>query len=250
MRVITWNVNGFGSGGVEEELHALLDDADVVCLQEIKRKQEPKAIPGWTWFWNPSTGRPGYAGTAILARDALSPALVTMNKTRVLADEGRTLSVQLGDGTVILCAYVPNSGVAKKEPLKRLALRINEWDPELRALFEGHRAKRAVLCGDLNVAIREIDVHNPKTLRRKAGFTREERLSFEEHFGDLGDAWVDVHGADAKGFTFWGSYVGLKAADKGWRLDYQLHQGMEPVHAQIYREVSASDHVPLRIDYA
>lgn len=248
MRIVTWNVNGFGSIK-EETLMALLEDADVLCFQEIKQKEPPKAILGWTWFWNPATSRSNYAGTAILVRNTFYPELVSMNKTRLLADEGRTLSVKCNNGVVILCAYVPNSGVDKTSPLKRLELRVKEWDPELRALLDSHHADRIILCGDLNVASREVDVHNPKTLRRKAGFTREERGSFYDNFGDLGDAWVDVHGKDAPGFTFWGSYAGLKEADKGWRLDYQLYDGVTPTHAKIYRENSESDHVPLWVSY-
>lgn len=250
LKIATWNVDGY-SKLVEAELKTfLLPDCDVVCLQEIKRAQRPVDIPGYTWFWNPARGKPHLWGTGMLVRSELEPTLVGAAGV-AFADEGRVLTVRLGKhDTTVVCVYVPNSGVGKN-PLRRLEERTTVWDPSFRRYVDTVGGGTVVVCGDLNVASRDVDVHNPKGLRRKAGFTDEERESFRKGLGDgeLVDAWTALHG-DAPGFTFWGRYPGIKENDKGWRLDYQLSRGtLKPTAAEIHRDQEASDHVPLVVDY-
>ena len=247
LRVASWNVNGATSSTAE--IDRLVKSCDVVCLQEIKQKTAYVPPVGYTCIWNPAE-RSHLWGTAIVAKVDLKPELVGVNITATLQDEGRTVAIKLKElDVIVLCVYVPNSGVGA-EPLKRLGVRL-EWDKDLWRAIE-QLPFNLILAGDMNVAVREIDVHNPATLRRKAGFTDEERESFMTNFGQrMASAWVTVHGPDAKGFTFWGKYPGLKENDKGWRLDYQLFRGgrIRVRYAQFLREYESSDHVPLVASY-
>lgn len=250
LSVATWNVNGYRSS--ESEVHSLVTrgDVDVVCLQEIKQREMPPPFPGYTWFWNPAAHRPHLWGTAILARTSLKPRLVEFNFTELLADEGRTIAIRLETlGISVVCVYSPNSGVERSKPLARLGVRL-EFDLALRKSLDARVPGPYVVAGDFNVAIRECDVHNPKTLRRKAGFTDDERRSFDTVVTPgLADAWATYTGADTEGFTFWGRHGTLKADNKGWRLDYVLFTPsplLQIKSAVIHKdEFNSSDHVPL-----
>jgi len=244
--VATWNVNGLRTSLAE--LQILTDEkVDVICLQEVKMRSAPASPDGYVWFWNECTRRAGYSGTAMLIRCELDPELVSKNGVTCCSDEGRDIMVHLHSLDVtIVCVYVPNSGVDRKNPLRRLEFRTKEWDPE----FAGNISRLTspvIVCGDLNVAVRETDVHNPKTLRRKAGFTQEERDSHARNLGCLlEDAHEECNGTGERAFTFWGRYPGLKEADKGWRLDYQLFSpGLSPISAVVRRDFDSSDHCPL-----
>jgi exodeoxyribonuclease-3 len=249
LKIATWNVNGYSQLVEAELLQFLVPDCDILCLQEIKRAQKPNPIPNYTWFWNPAQGRAHLWGTGMLVRTSLEPRRVP--RSAPLPNEGRVQEVHLDAIDVsVINVYVPNSGVRQKA-LARLDERVTEWDPAFKSYADGAKGKSVVVCGDLNVAVRDTDVHNPKTLKRKAGFTTEERDSFRKHLGngDYADAWTHVNG-DKVGYTFWGLYPGIKESDKGWRLDYQLSRGaLQPVKAVIEREHMASDHVPLVVDY-
>lgn len=250
LSVATWNVNGYKSS--ETELRALLanENVDVVCLQEIKQRALPPPVPGYTWFWNPALHRPHLWGTAILARAALQPRLIEPNFTGLLADEGRTIAVRLEAlGVSVVSVYSPNSGVDRKKPLARLGVRL-EFDKALRRTLDARVPGPHVVAGDFNVAARECDVHNPRTLRRKAGFTQEERDSFDTVITPgLADAWTTHTGPDAEGFTFWGRYGTLKADNKGWRLDYVMFTPspqLELESAAVRKDdYNSSDHVPV-----
>lgn len=247
--VATWNVDGIGSSTAE--LAELLASAKphAVCLQEVRRKA-PAEFPGYVTHWTPATApHSGYAGTAVLVRDDLEHTRVAF-AVGMLDDEGRTTAVRLhGHAVTVVSVYAPNAGVNKATPLARLETKL-AWEAAFGKALAGLRGS-VVIAGDLNVAVREIDVHNPKALRRKAGFTAEEREAHMKHVGyRYADAWCTVHGADAPGFTFWGRYPGIKEADKGWRLDYQLTTaGLHPTSATICREFESSDHVPLIVTH-
>lgn len=246
LRVATWNVDRYSDAVHRDVLRLVADGCDVICLQEIRRKAPPPAVDGYVWRWNPAA-RSQHWGTAVLARAALDPEWLPC-PVAAAEDEGRAMAVRLG-GVTVMCVYVPNAGVDKKAPLARLEYRLAEWDPALVAAVDAVEGG-LVLCGDLNVAVREIDVHNPKALRKKAGFTDAERESAKAGlFARLGDAWACTRGADAPGFTFWGRYPTLKANDKGWRLDYQLFADVVPTAATIHRDFDTSDHVPLVVNY-
>lgn len=259
MRIATFNVNGAGSSAIEiERLGAM---CDIICLQEIKTHRAIH-IPGFETFWTPATFHAGHHGTAILARATLHPRLLPIrlqdpgdltDARRGHFEEGRITAVECDvnstEKLVVLSVYSPNSGVDRTHPLKRLDYRVSMWDRDLGVLLNTLVPANVVLCGDLNVAVRDIDVHNPKTLARKAGFTTEERESFKTHvLSRVTDAWVELHGDQTTGFTFFGPYQ--KLANKGWRLDYQLHSArVIPTSVVTLRDFESSDHIPLLAEY-
>lgn len=280
LTVVTWNVNGARARAAE--IAALLREQapDVLCLQEIKCTRPPAAVCdaaqelGYSVVWQPSKVRGGgYAGTALLYVDALLPDAGVVQAFAPTADvvpaaqaEGRVLHLRLascGGRTLhVLSVYVPNSGVGRP-PLQRHAFRLQEWDPALVAYVDALLAEEdgadVLVCGDLNVAVRDADVHNPEALRRKAGFTDEERRSFREGLGArLADAWAQAADEPAAAaadptahFTFYGLPF-LRPQGKGWRLDYQLYapgRGLRPAAAAVLRDFGTSDHLPLRIVY-
>ena len=176
MKLISWNVNGLRAcvgKGFYESIAAL--DADVVCLQETKLQagQIDLALEGYETYWN-YADKKGYSGTAIFTRR--HPLSVTYGLGIDLHDhEGRIITAEYED-FYLVTAYVPNS----QDGLRRLDYR-QQWDKDLRAyLKELETRKPVVLCGDLNVAHREIDLKNPKSNRKNAGFTDEEREGFQQ----------------------------------------------------------------------
>lgn len=246
MKIVTWNVNGVSSSW--KELQDLIhddSDIDIVCLQEVKTKSCPAEIPGYVWYWNPASVRSSYAGTGMLVRKTLNTELILMNGVPCCTGEGRDITVRCGD-VYIVCVYVPNSGVDRKDPLKRLGFRTNQWDVEFYEMV--NKYNKVIVCGDLNVIYRDIDVHNPKSCKNKAGFTLAEQASYARTFAkSFEDSWVVLDGG--QGFTFWGTYAGLKESNKGWRLDYQLFKNVTPLTIEIKKEFSSSDHVPLIVTW-
>lgn len=178
----------------------------------------------------------------------MSPELISMNGVACCSNEGRDITVRCCGDVYIVCVYVPNSGVDKKEPLKRLEFRTKYWDAEFYEHVE--KFQKVIVCGDLNIIYRNIDVHNPVTCFKKAGNTQEERDSYAKTLGTtFKDAWVTLDTFAEKGYTFWGKYPGLKETNKGWRLDYQLYKNVTPVTIEIKQTYSSSDHVPLIVTW-
>ena len=171
MRLVTWNVNGLraclGKGFLDFFQRV---DADVVCLQETKLQPDQIALelPGYRLFWN-SAEKKGYSGTAVFTR--VEPLSVTCGIGLDEHDhEGRVITAEF-DGFFLVCCYTPNA----QNELARIDYRM-QWEDDFRAyLIELDKKKPVVLCGDLNVAHQEIDLKNPKTNRRNAGFSDEER---------------------------------------------------------------------------
>ena len=247
MKLISWNVNGLRAcvgKGFYESLAAL--DADVVCLQETKLQegQIDLALEGYETFWN-YADKKGYSGTAIFTRR--HPLSVTYGLGTDLHDhEGRIITAEY-DSFYLVTAYVPNS----QDGLRRLDYR-QQWDKDLRAyLKELETKKPVVLCGDLNVAHREIDLKNPKTNRKNAGFTDEEREGFQQL---LDAGFVDTFRhfyPDRKDIYSWWSYR-FRAREKnaGWRIDYfVVSEALRPqlVSAAIHTDIFGSDHCPVEV---
>ena len=247
MKLISWNVNGLRAcvgKGFYESLAAL--DADVVCLQETKLQagQIDLALEGYETFWN-YADKKGYSGTAIFTRR--HPLSVTYGLGIDLHDhEGRIITAEY-DSFYLVTAYVPNS----QDGLRRLDYR-QQWDKDLRAyLKELETKKPVVLCGDLNVAHREIDLKNPKTNRKNAGFTDEEREGFQQL---LDAGFVDTFRhfyPDQKDIYSWWSYR-FRAREKnaGWRIDYfVVSEALRPqlVSAAIHTDIFGSDHCPVEV---
>lgn len=247
MKFISWNVNGLRAcdgKGFREAFAAL--DADFFCLQETKMQpgQLDMAFDGYQSYWN-SAEKKGYSGTAVFTRH--KPLGVTFGLGMEEHDrEGRVITVEM-ENFYLVTVYTPNS----QDGLRRLDYRM-AWDDAFRAYLQKLDARKPVIvCGDLNVAHREIDLKNPKTNRRNAGFTDEERQKFTELL-DAGftDTFRHFH-PDAEGAYSWWSYR-FKAREKnaGWRIDYFLTSDrLQPqlLSAAIHNEVYGSDHCPVEV---
>lgn len=247
MKLISWNVNGLRAccdKGFREAFQTL--DADFFCLQETKMQegQLDLSFEGYTSYWNYAEKK-GYSGTAIFTR--LKPLNVTYGLGIDVHDhEGRVITLEM-DNFYLVTVYTPNS----QDELKRLDYRMT-WEDDFRNyLLELDKKKPVLVCGDLNVAHKEIDLKNPKTNRMNAGFTDQER----EKFQILLDAgFIDTFRyfyPEQTGIYSWWSYR-FKAREKnaGWRIDYflasrRLADKLES--AQIHTEIFGSDHCPVEV---
>ena len=247
MKLISWNVNGLRAcvgKGFYESIAAL--DADVVCLQETKLQagQIDLALEGYETYWN-YADKKGYSGTAIFTRR--HPLSVTYGLGIDLHDhEGRIITAEYED-FYLVTAYVPNS----QDGLRRLDYR-QQWDKDLRAyLKELETRKPVVLCGDLNVAHREIDLKNPKSNRKNAGFTDEEREGFQQLL-DAGfvDTFRHFYPDQTDIYSWWSYRFRAREKNAGWRIDYyvvsnRLADRIED--ASILADVFGSDHCPVSL---
>ncbi|MGN0151967.1 MAG: exodeoxyribonuclease III [Wujia sp.] len=248
MKLISWNVNGLRAcmnKGFKEYFDSM--DADFFCLQEIKLSdgQLEFAPEGYHAYWNYAEKK-GYSGTAIFAKQ--EPISVTYGIGIEEHDhEGRVITLEYADFYMIT-VYTPNS----QNELARLDYRM-QWEDDFRAYLTGLKAKKGVIvCGDMNVAHSEIDLKNPKTNRKNAGFTDEERAKMTEL---LDAGFIDTFRyfyPDAEQIYSWWSYR-FKAREKnaGWRIDYFLvSEEMEDrlQDASIHTDIMGSDHCPVELD--
>lgn len=248
MKFISWNVNGLracNDKGFSDAFRSL--DADFFCLQETKMQegQLDLQFEGYRSYWNYAEKK-GYSGTAIYARH--EPMSVSYGIGIEEHDkEGRVISLEY-EQFFLVTVYVPNS----QDGLKRLDYRMT-WEDAFRAYLLSLDAKKPVIvCGDLNVAHKEIDLKNPKTNRKNAGFTDEERAKFTTL---LEAGFVDTFRhfyPDTEGMYSWWSYR-FKAREKnaGWRIDYflvseRLREQLES--AGIHNEIFGSDHCPVEVN--
>jgi exodeoxyribonuclease III len=253
MKLVSWNVNGLravlGKGflGFMEKC-----GADVICLQEIKASPgdvQHVAWPGgYQPLWNSAEKR-GYSGTAIFTR--VKPRSVSFGLGLKKHDsEGRVITAEFPDFTLIN-VYQPNS----QRGLTRLAYRTEEWDPAFLSFLKKleKKGRPVVFCGDLNVAHMEIDLANPKSNRRNAGFTDEERANFSKL---LNSGFIDAFRAfvpDPAHYTWWSQFNNCRARNIGWRVDYfvvseRLRGALKG--AGINRDVMGSDHCPVNLELA
>lgn len=248
MKFVSWNVNGLRAccdKGFREAFEKM--DADFFCLQETKMQegQLDLEFEGYRSFWN-YADKKGYSGTAVFTRH--QPLNVTYGMGIDEHDhEGRVITVEMPD-FFLVTVYTPNS----QDGLKRLDYRMKWEDDFRRYLLELDGRKPVIVCGDLNVAHKEIDLKNPKSNRRNAGFTDEEREKFsrllESGFTDTFRHFYP----SAEGIYSWWSYR-FKAREKnaGWRIDYFLiSKSMEErlVGASISTDVFGSDHCPVVLE--
>ena len=247
MKLISWNVNG---------LRACLDkgfldfcaqaQADVICLQETKMQphQAQVDLPGYYQYWN-SAQKKGYSGTAVFTRQ--EPLSVSYDfGPEEHRTEGRVITAEYPE-FYLVCCYTPNS----QDGLKRLDYRMR-WEDDFRGyLCQLDTIKPVVLCGDLNVAHEEIDLKNPKTNRRNAGFTDEERGKLTEL---LGCGFVDSFRAlwpDRVTYSWWSYRFNARKNNAGWRIDYFLvseRLRSRIRQAEILTEVTGSDHCPVLLE--
>lgn len=248
MKLISWNVNGLRAcmnKGFKEYFDTA--DADFFCLQEIKLSEgQIEFVPdGYHAYWNYAEKK-GYSGTAIFTKE--EPAAVTYGIGIDEHDhEGRVITLEYPDFYMVT-VYTPNS----QNELARLDYRM-KWEDDFRTFLTELKAKKSVVvCGDMNVAHKEIDLKNPKTNRRNAGFTDEERAKMTAL---LDAGFIDTFRyfyPDAERIYSWWSYR-FKAREKnaGWRIDYFLvSEDMKDrlKGAAIHTDIMGSDHCPVELD--
>ncbi|MBR5204186.1 MAG: exodeoxyribonuclease III [Bacteroidaceae bacterium] len=247
LKLISWNVNGLRAccdKGFRESFERL--DADFFCLQETKMQagQLDLQFEGYQSYWNYAEKK-GYSGTAIFTRH--QPLSVAYGIGVEEHDhEGRVITLEM-ENFYLITVYVPNS----QDELRRLAYRMTWEDAFLSYLKKLEEKKPVVVCGDLNVAHQEIDLKNPKTNRKNAGFTDEERAKFTTW---LNAGFTDTFRyfyPDQKEIYSWWSYR-FKAREKnaGWRIDYFVTSASlndKLVDAKIHTDVFGSDHCPVEL---
>lgn len=247
MKFVSWNVNGLracvGKGFEESFAHL---DADFFCLQETKMQADQLDLqfPGYESYWNYAEKK-GYSGTAIYTRQ--KPLNVTYGMGVEEHDhEGRIITLEMEKFFLITC-YTPNS----QDGLKRLDYRMKWEDDFLDYLKRLDAVKPIILCGDLNVAHEEIDLKNPKTNRKNAGFTDEER---EKMTRLLSNGFVDTFRQlypEQITYSWWSYRFRAREKNAGWRIDYfivsnRLLQDIKD--AKIHTEILGSDHCPVELD--
>lgn len=248
MKFISWNVNGLRAclkKGFMESFQAL--DADIFCLQETKMQPEQAILelPGYEQYWN-SAEKKGYSGTAVFSR--IHPLSVAYGIGMEEHDhEGRVITLEL-PAYYFVTVYTPNS----KRALERLEYRM-AWEDAFRKYLQELDAKKPVIvCGDLNVAHEEIDLKNPKTNHRNAGFTDEERAKFTELLqAGFIDTFRTLYPERAGIYTWWSYLRKARDTNAGWRIDYfvtsrRLQDKIKD--AAIHNEIFGSDHCPVGLE--
>lgn len=247
MKFISWNVNGLravAGKNFTEAFEAL--DADFFCLQETKMQegQLDIAFLGYHSFWN-YADKKGYSGTAIFTKHAPLGVFYGMGIDEH-DHEGRLITLEY-ESFYLVCCYTPNS----QDGLRRLDYRM-QWEDDFRQyLLKLDSKKPVILCGDLNVAHEEIDLKNPKTNRKNAGFTDEERMkmttlldsgftdTFRHFYPDLTDA-----------YSWWSYRFRAREKNAGWRIDYFIVSNRlvpQLQSAAIHNEIMGSDHCPVEV---
>ena len=248
MKFISWNVNGLRAvvgKGFDEVFKAL--DADFFCLQETKMQagQLDLEFDGYRSYWNYAEKK-GYSGTAIYSHH--EPLNVTYGIGIEEHDqEGRVITLEMPDFFLVTC-YTPNS----QDGLRRLDYRMT-WEDAFRAyLLELDKKKPVIVCGDLNVAHQEIDLKNPKTNRKNAGFTDEEREKMTVLLGSgFTDTWRFFNPDVADVYSWWSYRFKAREKNAGWRIDYFLVSDRlqeQLTDAKIHTEIFGSDHCPVEVD--
>ena len=247
MKFISWNVNGLRAC-VNKDFNNIFNslDADFFCIQETKMQegQLDLQFDGYQSYWNYAQKK-GYSGTAVFTR--IKPLSVTYGIDIEHHDtEGRVITLEY-ENFFLVTVYTPNS----QDELRRLDYRMN-WEDDFRNYLKSLDDKKPVIvCGDMNVAHKDIDLKNPKTNHRNPGFTDEERDKFSKLL-DSGftDTYRDFF-PDTEGVYSWWSYR-FKARDKniGWRIDYFLTSSRlddKLISAAIHTEIFGSDHCPVEV---
>ena len=247
-KLISWNVNGIracAGKGFMDFFNSI--DADIFCIQESKMQEGQLTLdmPGYHQYWN-YADKKGYSGTAIFTKEK------SLSETKGIGidehdHEGRVITLEY-ENFYMVTVYTPNS----QNELARLDYRM-KWEDDFRAYLKKlEENKPVIVCGDMNVAHNEIDLKNPKTNRKNAGFTDEEREKMTEL---LDDGFIDTFRyfyPDQENIYSWWSYR-FKAREKnaGWRIDYFLTSESlkdKLIDAKIHTDIMGSDHCPVELD--
>lgn len=247
MKLISWNVNGIRACVQKGFMDYFKEmDADIFCIQEskVQENQINLELEGYHQFWNYAEKK-GYSGTAIFTKEKPIGVSYGINKEEH-DKEGRVITLEFDDFYMVT-VYTPNS----KQELARLDYRM-QWEDDFRNYIKTlDKVKPVILCGDLNVAHKEIDLKNPNSNRKNAGFTDEERNKFTEF---LNAGFIDTYRffyPDKEGIYSWWSYrFNARANNAGWRIDYFCTSERikdRLVSADIHTEVLGSDHCPIEL---
>ena len=248
MKLISWNVNGLRAAvgkGFEEVFRSL--DADFFCLQETKMQegQLDLSFEGYESYWNYAEKK-GYSGTAIFTKH--TPLSVSYGLGIEEHDrEGRVITLEYED-FYLVTVYTPNS----QDGLKRLDYRM-KWEEDFLSYIRSLDEKKPIIyCGDLNVAHKEIDLKNPKSNRKNAGFTDEEREKMTVALSSgFTDTWRSLN-PDLEGVYSWWSYrFNARKNNAGWRIDYFIVSDRiadKITDAKIHTDIFGSDHCPVELD--
>ena len=249
MKLITWNVNGLRAcmnKGFADFMTAA--GADIVCVQETKMQREQASFdfPGYHEYWN-SAVKKGYSGTAVFSKT--EPLSVTYGLGQEEHDqEGRVITAEYPD-FYLVNVYTPNS----QRGLTRLEYRM-QWEDVFQDYCAGlARKKPVIVCGDLNVAAQPIDLKNPDSNHKNAGFTDEERAKFQQ-FLDNGyvDSFRSLYPDKEGAYTWWSYMFKARERNAGWRIDYFLvsQNGKDRIQdVIIHNEVMGSDHCPVELEW-
>ena len=248
-KFISWNVNGLRAvcGKGFADIFTKLD-ADFFCLQETKMQagQLDLEFPGYKSYWN-YADKKGYSGTAIYTKH--EPLSVTYGMGIDEHDhEGRIITLEMLD-FYLVCVYTPNS----QDELRRLDYRM-QWEDDFKAYLKGLEAsgKGVIVCGDLNVAHKEIDLKNPKSNRRNAGFTDEERDKFTQLLGaGFIDTFRHFYPDQTDIYSWWSYRFQARQKNAGWRIDYfVVSESLKDrlAGAKIHTEIFGSDHCPVELE--
>lgn len=248
MKIISWNVNGIRAALKKGFIDSMKkENPEVICLQEIKAhpEQVDKILSDYEYHvWNPAEKK-GYAGTAIFSK--IKPISIKLGKELLGDDEGRAIVAEF-EKFFLVNVYTPNS----QRGLLRLKYRL-EWDKKfLHMLKSLENKKPLIFCGDLNVAHKEIDIARPKDNVKNAGFTPDERASFENYISHgFIDSFRYFHPDLKDQYSWWSQMHNARAKNIGWRIDYfcisnSLKNNL--VSANILKDVKGSDHCPVSIN--
>lgn len=248
MKFVSWNVNGIRAcltKGFMEAFNEL--DADVFCLQETKVQQGQVELElnGYHQYWNYAEKK-GYSGTAVFSKAepiGVSYGIGVEEHDR----EGRVITLEF-ERFYFVTVYTPNS----KDGLARLPYRMIWEDAFLRYIKSLEQTKPVVFCGDLNVAHEEIDLKNPKSNRKSAGFTDEERAKFTDLLSaGFTDTFRYLYPDQTDAYSWWSYRFRARERNAGWRIDYFVVSDClkECVHdAKIHSDILGSDHCPVELD--
>lgn len=246
-KMISWNVNGLRAA-VGKNFKEVFDslDADIFCIQETKLQegQIDLEFDGYKSYWNYAEKK-GYSGTVIFTKEEPKDVFYGINEP-FYDNEGRVITLEFENYFFLTC-YTPNS----QSELKRLEYRMSWEEKFLTYLKKLEKTKPVILCGDLNVAHKEIDLKNPKTNMGNAGFTNEER----EKFGTLLDSgFIDTfryfHPDEPGRYSWWSYRFNARKNNAGWRIDYFLVSEElkdKLVSADILSDIQGSDHCPVEL---
>lgn len=259
MKIIAWNINGIKAHLKKDDLFELIKNykPDIICMGETKvscpfiniQEELKQRIEGYSYrYWSPCLTRNGYSGTAIFSQE--KPLNVKYGMGQMGDDdEGRMITLEFNN-YYLVHVYTPNSG----EGLVRLNYRVNIWDTNFRNYIKFlEKTKSVILCGDLNVAHKDIDIANPISNKRNAGFTDEERNSFELLLQEttLIDTFREKHPKTIK-YSFWTYFKQARTKNIGWRIDYFLVSKKlftKIKDSDILTDVLGSDHAPIILTF-